>query len=68
MRWYSFALGSEEGGFHTAHWHGQAGLLAGQRVDTIDLMPATVRTVDFVPDNPGVWLFHCALCFARMMS
>jgi hephaestin len=29
------------------------------RMDTVSLLPATMAVADMVPDNPGVWLFHC---------
>ena len=57
-RWYTFALGTEVD-LHTPHWHGNTGLLAGQRVDVIDLLPASQKVVDMIPDNAGVWMFHC---------
>jgi len=58
VRWYTFALGSEEG-FHTAHWHGQTVVSYGQRVDTVAVLPATTHIADMVPDNEGLWMFHC---------
>jgi len=58
VRWYTFALGSEEG-FHTAHWHGQTLVSYGQRVDTIAVFPATTHIADMVPDNEGIWMYHC---------
>lgn len=58
VRWYLLALGNEVD-LHTPHWHGNTGLLAGRRIDTLTLLPATSSMVDMVPDNPGVWMFHC---------
>lgn len=58
VRWYTFALGSEEG-FHTAHWHGQTLVSYGQRVDTIAVFPSTTHIADMVPDNEGLWMYHC---------
>jgi hypothetical protein len=59
VRWYLFGLGSEQD-FHTAHWHGQRVVEDGRRrTDVIELMPASMKTADFVADNPGSWMFHC---------
>jgi hephaestin len=58
VRWYVLSLG-EGLNFHTAHWHGNTVLVAGQRTDTIAVGPAQTVTADMVPDNPGVWMFHC---------
>jgi len=57
-RWYVIVTGS---GFdaHTPHWHGQTVLDRGMRTDIIDAQINEVRVVDMVPDNPGIWLFHC---------
>lgn len=58
VRWYVLALGTEVD-LHTPHWHGNTGLTNGQRVDTIELLPASMKVVDMVPDNLGTWMFHC---------
>lgn len=58
VRWYLLTLGDMHN-FHTAHWHGNSAVLDGHRVDTIALSPAQSVTADMVPDNPGIWLFHC---------
>ena len=58
-RWYLFALGSEQD-FHTAHWHGLRVVEEGRRrTDVVELLPASMKTVDLLADNPGSWLFHC---------
>jgi hephaestin len=31
----------------------------GRRTDVIALSAADMLTADMVPDNPGIWLFHC---------
>jgi manganese oxidase len=28
-------------------------------VDTVELLPMSMKIVDMVPDAPGHWLFHC---------
>ncbi|MDA7940732.1 MAG: multicopper oxidase domain-containing protein [Nitrosopumilus sp.] len=58
VRWYLIGLGTEVD-LHTPHWHGQTVLWDGHRTDVVELMPASMKTVDMVPDNPGTWLFHC---------
>jgi FtsP/CotA-like multicopper oxidase with cupredoxin domain len=59
VRWYLVALGTEVD-IHTAHWHGETvDNELGQHVDTVELLPASMRVVDMVPDNPGTWMLHC---------
>jgi hephaestin len=58
VRWYVFGMGTEID-LHTPHWHGQTLLWQGMRVDIIELLPATMRVLDMVPDSPGIWLYHC---------
>lgn len=59
IRWYLFALGSEQD-FHTAHWHGLRAVEEGRRrSDVVELLPASMKVADMVADNPGTWLFHC---------
>ena len=57
-RWYLLNLG-EGLNFHTPHWHGNTVTVNGRRTDVIALSPADMLTADMVPDNPGIWLFHC---------
>ena len=58
VRWYLLTLG-EGFNFHTPHWHGNTILVNGQRTDVIALSPAQMVTVEMIPDDPGIWLFHC---------
>lgn len=59
VRWYVFALGSEDD-FHTAHWHGGRVIEDGRRrTDVVDLLPATMKVADMTADSPGSWLYHC---------
>jgi hephaestin len=58
VRWYLLSLGTEVD-LHTPHWHGNTVVEEGHRTDVVELLPATMRTVDMVPDNPGIWMFHC---------
>lgn len=58
VRWHVLAMGSEVD-LHTPHWHGATLLMAGRRVDVMQLMPAATRTLDMRPDVPGTWMYHC---------
>ena len=58
VRWYLLGMGTEVD-LHTPHWHGQSLLWMGMRTDIIELLPASMKVADMVPDNPGVWLYHC---------
>ena len=58
VRWYVMSMGTEVD-LHTPHWHGNTVVVMGTRMDVISLLPAAMLTADMVPDNPGVWLFHC---------
>jgi manganese oxidase len=58
VRWYLLAMGSETD-VHTAHWHGNSVLNSGHRTDVVELLPASMRVVDMVADNPGIWMYHC---------
>ncbi len=58
VRWYTMSMGTEVD-LHTPHWHGNTVLVVGMRMDTVDLLPATMAIGDMRPDDPGSWLFHC---------
>ncbi len=58
VRWYVIGLGNGIN-FHTPHWHGNTVLWDGMRTDVLALSPAQMLTADMVPDNVGIWLFHC---------
>jgi hephaestin len=58
VRWYVVTLG-EGFNLHTPHWHGNVVMQAGKRTDVILIGPAQMETVDMVPDDPGIWMFHC---------
>lgn len=60
VRWYVITMGN---GFnlHTPHWHGNVVSDHGQRTDVLVLASAQMKTVDMVPDDPGIWLYHCHL-------
>jgi len=48
-----------EADIHTAHWHASTVLEDGKRKDVIMLLPSTFAQVDMVPDDPGIWMYHC---------
>lgn len=58
VRWYVVTLG-EGLNLHTPHWHGNTVLDGGRRTDVIFIGPAQMETVDMVPDDPGIWMYHC---------
>jgi hephaestin len=58
VRWYVMSMGTEVD-LHTPHWHGNTVTVGGMRTDTVSLLPATMVVADMVPDNVGIWLFHC---------
>lgn len=58
VRWYVMTLGGAVN-IHTPHWHGNVVSIGGHRTDTFSLLPAQFVTADMVPDNVGMWMFHC---------
>lgn len=58
VRWYLFANTNEDD-VHTPHWHGQTVLFENMRTDMVHLEPMMMVQADMIPDNPGIWLFHC---------
>ena len=44
---------------HTPHWHGNVVSIEGHRTDIFSLLPAQFVTANMVPDNIGMWMFHC---------
>jgi len=58
VRWYVLGLGNEVD-LHTPHWHGNTVLVNGERTDVLELLPASMKVADMIPDNPGTWAYHC---------
>jgi len=58
VRWYLMALGTEVD-LHTVHWHALTTVYHGRRTDVVELLPASMATVDSVPDSVGTWFVHC---------
>jgi FtsP/CotA-like multicopper oxidase with cupredoxin domain len=58
VRWYVAGMGTETD-IHTPHWHGNTLLMNGMRTDMVELLPMSMKVLDMVPDDTGIWLFHC---------
>lgn len=58
VRWYVGSIG-DFFNTHTPHWHGNSVLVGGHRVDVIAVNPAQTVTADMVPEDVGIWLYHC---------
>jgi hephaestin len=58
VRWNLMGMGTEVD-LHTPHWHGNTVLIDGHRQDVTELLPASLKTADMRPDDPGTWLYHC---------
>jgi FtsP/CotA-like multicopper oxidase with cupredoxin domain len=48
---------------HAPHWHGNTVISGGMRTDLLELPFMGMRVADMVPDDPGIWLFHCHIDF-----
>lgn len=57
VRWYLFGTTNFE--VHAPHWHGNTVIANHMRTDVTNLLTMQMVTADMVPDNPGIWLFHC---------
>jgi FtsP/CotA-like multicopper oxidase with cupredoxin domain len=57
VRWYLMASTGFE--IHSPHWHGNTVQVAHMRTDVTALLPMGMVVADMVPDNAGIWLFHC---------
>jgi manganese oxidase len=60
VRWYLMTMG-DGFNFHTPHWHGNVVTVDKHRTDILSLAPAQFLVADMVPDNVGIWMFHCHL-------
>lgn len=57
VRWHLMASTNFE--VHAPHWHGNVVDVNGHNMDVLSLTTMGMVTAEMVPDNPGVWLFHC---------
>ena len=62
VRWYLMSS-TNDFDFHAPHWHGNTVVLNGMRTDVAQLSMMQMAVGDMVPDNVGVWLFHCHVSF-----
>ena len=58
VRWYLLGMGNEID-VHTPHWHGETVSEGGRHTDVVELLPGSMKTVDMLANNPGIWMFHC---------
>ena len=58
VRWHLLGMGNEVD-IHSAHWHGEVVSYQHQYTDVIELLPASMKSVDMVAENVGTWMFHC---------
>ena len=62
VRWHVLAMGNEVD-LHTPHWHGKTVSVGApaiaRRTDVLELLPASMITVDMNADNVGEWMYHC---------
>lgn len=57
VRWYLLSTTNFE--LHAPHWHGNVVTAMHMKMDNVTLGTMAMLVADMVPDNPGVWLFHC---------
>jgi manganese oxidase len=58
VRWHLIGMGNEAD-IHTPHWHGEIVESEGRNTDVIELLPASMKTVDMKAENVGEWMYHC---------
>jgi len=58
VRWHLLGMGNDID-LHTPHWHGETVSEGQLHTDVVELLPGSMKTVDMLADNPGVWMFHC---------
>ena len=57
VRWYVMSTTNFE--LHAPHWHGNVVTARHMKTDVLTLGTMGMIIADMVPDNPGIWLFHC---------
>ena len=67
VRWYIMS-GVNDFDFHTPHWHGNTVLIGGMRTDVAFVAPMQMVVADMVPDDTGIWLFHCHVAFHNALG
>ena len=58
VRWYLMSS-TNDFDLHAPHWHGNTVIIAGMRTDVAALSIMGMQSANMVPDNTGIWLFHC---------
>jgi hephaestin len=58
VRWYVMSMGTEVD-LHTPPLARQRRDRRRMRMDVVNLLPASMVVADMVPDDVGIWLFHC---------
>lgn len=67
VRWYIIA-GLNDFDFHNPHWHGNTVMVSGKRTDVTFVGDMQSVVADMVPDDVGVWMFHCHIEFHNAMG
>jgi FtsP/CotA-like multicopper oxidase with cupredoxin domain len=62
VRWHLMALGTEVD-LHSIHFHALTFTDHSHRTDVINLLPASMSTIDTDLDSAGTWLVHCHVRF-----
>lgn len=57
VRWYIMAGTNFE--IHAPHWHGNVLSANKMRLDVMEILTMGMQVADMVPDDPGIWMFHC---------
>ena len=57
VRWYLMSGTNFE--LHVPHWHGNVVNWRGMNTDVAILGTMDMGIANMMPDNPGIWLFHC---------
>ena len=57
VRWYIMAGTNFE--VHAPHWHGNVLTAGTMRLDVMELTTMGMQVADMIPDDDGIWLFHC---------
>jgi FtsP/CotA-like multicopper oxidase with cupredoxin domain len=62
VRWYLMSS-TNDFDVHAPHWHGNTVVIGGMRTDVAALNFMGMATANMVPDDAGIWLFHCHVSF-----
>ena len=62
VRWYLMSS-TNDFDVHAPHWHGNTVTIGGMRTDVAALNFMGMATANMIPDDVGIWLFHCHVSF-----